>query len=89
MMLPFSIEHLLAMKEQLALTIKAKKDLEKSSTSRLKMGYSASRAKITSANARLSTNAEHYDKQAEKLTDLIHIGTKYEKENLDIIFPPY
>ena len=52
------IEELQEIQTALKRLISAKKSLDKASETRYKLGFDASRARITSANARYSLNAE-------------------------------
>ena len=67
----FSEEHLTELKNLTNETLKAKKALDKASEIRFKLGFNATRARITTVNARLSTNAEDFDRKSLKLLDFI------------------
>jgi len=54
----------------------SKKQYDRTSEKRFKMGISASRAQTTSINARLSTQAEHVDRQHLKLNTFIEDNFK-------------
>lgn len=63
------LEDLKKLQSHLKDLIQAQKELDKSSEVRFTLGINASRAKITTANARLSTKAEHKDNMQNRFCD--------------------